>query len=317
MPYTWTSPSKIRLPPCMLELQVANSEFICQPPCELSEGQVSDRPTCWQPPRTTIGTEMQLWLIVRPALSALVRFFHISLIEARSERQSSHLGILWSPLSTLIFTGMLALVFHHPEHDRAKFYLYVLAGYVLWGFISTSITASTSVIQRRFDFAIHNNLTLIGLFCKLLIDRLFALALDIVLLFLAVLILAPASFGPNVALLPLLIILLALVSLAVAYIVNLAVIIFPDLDAIFNVGVRFMFFASPIFWGIEDAGSGVRALLVSYNPAAYFLSVFRQVFGITPFMASSWIVTIGIAAGLCLAGLLAYKRSETFVRNLK
>lgn len=212
---------------------------------------------------------------------------------------------------------MLTFVFHHPEADGGHLYLYILAGYVLWSFIASTITSSTTVIQRRFDFAVHNNLTLPGLFFKLLIDRLFSLGLDLILLFSALLILSPENVGVEFMLMPLLIVLLALVSIAVAYIVNLAVILFPDLDAIFGVGVRFMFFVSPVFWGAGGDVSGLRAVLIAYNPAAYFLSIFRQAFGITPFSSSTWIITIALSLGLCIVSLLAYNKSQAFVRNLK
>lgn len=261
---------------------------------------------------------LHLWQTIRPPLSRLVRFFHISLIEARSERNSSYLGVLWSPLSTLLFTVMLALVFRQPHKITAiEFYIYVLSGYVLWSFIASSITSSTNVVQRRFDFAVHNNLTLVGLFYKLLIDRLFFLGLDFALLAFAIIVLNYQSVGTHLLLVPPLIIALSLVSLAVAYTVNLAVVLFPDLDGIFSVGVRFMFFVSPIFWGAEGDASGIRALLIDYNPAAYYLSVFRQAVGVSPLEPTSWLIVAIMSTGICCAGWVAYSRSEAFLRNLK
>lgn len=259
-----------------------------------------------------------IWRYIRPHISRLVRFFHISLIEARSERRASRLGILWKPLSTLLFTGVLALVFIHPQTDSiGKFYLYVLAGYVAWGFISTSIATSTNVIQRKYDFAIHNNLTLAGLFSKLLIDRVFLLLLDIGLLFAAIVILAPGQIDLHLLLIIPLLLMFCFVSLATAYLVNLLVISHPDLDAIFEVAVRFMFFASPVFWGAEGSATGLRAVLLDYNPVVYFLSVFRQAFGITPVAPLDWIISGVISAVICASGWIAFLRTRDFVRNLK
>ncbi|WP_024585984.1 ABC transporter [Aliihoeflea sp. 2WW] len=261
---------------------------------------------------------MTVWNTIRPHLSWLVRFFHISFIEARSERQSSYLGILWAPLSTLIFTLMLALVFRQPHLITAsEFYLYVLSGYALWSFIAATITSSTMVIQKRYDFAIHNGLTLGRLYLKLLIDRLFSMGMDLILVVIALIILAPGSIGVHLLLLPPLLLILALVSLAVAYLTNIAVIFFPDLDTILSVGVRLMFFVSPVFWGAEGDATGIRAMLIDYNPAAYFLSSFRQAFGVLPIEIKDWIVMIGISATLCAVAAIAYRRSNSFVRNLK
>jgi ABC-type polysaccharide/polyol phosphate export permease len=261
---------------------------------------------------------LALWTTVRPALSRLVRFFHISLIEARSQNRASYLGILWAPLSTLIFTLMLALIFRQAEGIELRdFFLYVLAGYVLWKFIAATLTSSTTVIQKRFDFAVHNNLTLIGLFFKLLVDRLFAFGLDLLLLAFAVVLLRPEMVGPHLLLALPFIAGTALVSISAAYLVNLAVILIPDLDAMVGVAVRFMFFASPVFWGAEENMTGVRALLVDYNPVAYLLGAFRQVMGLSTLSPFTWLVTIGLSALICVAGLVAYRLSHAFVRNLK
>lgn len=261
---------------------------------------------------------MNLWLIVRPLLSRLVRFFHISLIEARSERSSSRLGILWAPLSTLIFAGLLTGVFHQqPLREAGDFFLFVLSGYVLWNFITATVTTSTTVVQRRYDFAVHNNLTLVGLFFKLLIDRLFAMGLNLILLLGCLVIVKPQTIGLQLLLLPAMLLIMALVSLAIAYLVNVAVIFFPDLDAVFNVAMRLLFFASPVFWSAEAQGTGVRAILATYNPISHYLSVFRQCFGIVPFEPMAWAVTLSLSLILCVAGTATYRLTADFIRNLR
>jgi len=247
-----------------------------------------------------------------------VRFFHISLIEARSERSSSRLGILWGPLSTLIFAAVLTGVFHQqPLQEAGDFFLYVLSGYVLWNFITASVTTSTTVVQRRYDFAVHNNLTLSGLFFKLLIDRLFAMGLNLVVLFGCLVIMKPQAIGTALFLFPAVLLIIASVSLAIAYLVNVAVIFFPDLDGVFNVTMRLLFFASPVFWTAEAQGGGFRSVLVTYNPISHYLSVFRQCFGIAPFDPLAWIVTLGSSLVLCVAGAVTYRLTADFIRNLR
>lgn len=261
---------------------------------------------------------MTIWQKIRPILSRFVRFCHISVIEAKSGSRGTTLGILWQPVSTLIFTAMLTLVFMHPKLDsHAHFYIFVLAGYILWGFISDTVVGSTSVIQRQYDFAIHNNLSLAGLFIKTLIDRVFGFSLNFAVLLVAVVLLLPQNLGIELLLLGPFFILMVITSLAIAYIVNICTIFFPDLDALFKMAIRFMFFASPVFWGAEGAITGFRAILVKYNPAAYFLSIFRQTFGIVPFDLWTWGVAITISLVVVVAGYFCYISSESFVRNLK
>jgi lipopolysaccharide transport system permease protein len=258
-----------------------------------------------------------LWLRIRPLLSTLVRFTHISYIEAKSEYERTRIGIFWIPLSTLIFTVLLGLVFHTAgAMGQVHFYLYVLAGYICWNFVSDSISGSVEVIQKRLDFAVHNGLTLAGLFGKTLVDRLFEFGLNLPLLLIATLILSPQSYGPQILLFLPLLAMLCVTSLAASYMTNLLTVYFPDLKNVIRTAMRFLFFATPIFWSAAER-SGIRVALERYNPASYFLKMMRQVFGIDPVGWHIWGVGLAITVVTGLAGYVAYRLSNRFVRNLK
>ena len=261
---------------------------------------------------------MPIWKCIRPYLSALIRFFHISYLEAKSQNRGSYLGILWVPLSSLIFSAMLALVFRHTDAmPLSDFFFYVLTGYIFWNFIAESITGSTDVIQNRYDFAIHNNLSLPGLFGKLLVDRLFEYFLNLTLLIGLLLVVDPAKVGFELGLFLPLLAIVVVTSLSTAYLVNLVTIYYPDTKTLFRVGTRFMFFVSPVFWIAAEAEDGTRALLVQFNPAAHYLSVHRQVFGIEAVNEGTWFAVVAISTIISLAAYVAYQRSHAFVRNLK
>ncbi|OAM81239.1 ABC transporter permease [Devosia elaeis] len=260
---------------------------------------------------------MNFWRWLRPYLSLLIRFFHISFIEAQSEHQSTKLGILWIPLSTLIFTALLALVFKHSDAvPVGDFFVYVLSGYILWLFIQDSISGSTTVIQSRLDFAIHNNISMLGLFLKVLVDRLFELGINTVLLVVALALFSPHSFGPNLLLALVLLPLISLTSISLAYLVNLVTIMFPDMGAVIRTGVRFVFFASPVFW-VYDGVTGVRHLLATYNPVSYYLAINRQVFGVEPVMLRTWLTAMVISAALVAISALTFARTKSIVTNIK
>lgn len=259
-----------------------------------------------------------LWRRIRPLLSMSVRFMHISYLEAKSDYQGTKLGIFWIPFSTLIFTLLLGLVFHSPEGGMTvlQFILFVLAGYVSWNFISDSISGSTNIIQSSLDFAVHSRLTLAGLFGKTLADRLFEYGLNIAVLFVAVLIVSPTSLGWPLLLFVPFLVLLSFTSLAVSYLVNLLTLFVPDLANVVKTAMRFLFFATPIFWEASDR-TDIRGILEIYNPAAYYLNMSRQVFGIEPLDWTIWIVGVVITLIISLAGYIAYQRSHRFVRNIK
>jgi ABC-type polysaccharide/polyol phosphate export permease len=258
-----------------------------------------------------------LWLRIRPYLSTFVRYMHISYLETKSDYEGTALGILWIPVGTLSFSLIIGFVLHaNGLMDPVEFFLYVLSGYVAWNFISDTIIRSTRIIQTKFDFAIHNNLGLAGLFGKMLADRGFEFGLELATLALAVLVLAPSSYGPTILLLVVLLPMLAIVSLALSYIVNLVTLFYPDLGNLISTVVRLMFFATPIFWTVES-GSDARVWLEALNPAAYFLMMMRQSFGVEPFVLNEWLIGGLITLIVAAVGYLAYQRSSSFVRNLR
>jgi ABC-type polysaccharide/polyol phosphate export permease len=258
-----------------------------------------------------------LWLRIRPYLSIFVRYMKISYIEAKSDYEGMVLGIFWIPVGTLAFSLVIGFVLHaNGLMNPIEFFLYVLSGYTVWNLISDSITRSTRIIQTKFDFAVHNNLSLAGLFGKMLADRGFEFGLELLTLAAAVLVLAPWSYGPSILLLLVFLPLLALVSLSLSYLINLLTLTFPDLGNIVSIIVRLMFFATPIFWKVEDA-TDTRALLEVYNPASYFLMMMRQSFGLEPFELREWIIGALISLVVVIAGYVAYRQSSKFVRNLR
>lgn len=260
---------------------------------------------------------MVLWHQIRPYLSTAVRFLHISYIEAKNEHSGTRLGLLWTPLSSLIFSALLALVFRHSDSvSVADYFLYVFCGYIFWGFVSDSLTGSTELIQSRLDFAIHNNLSLAGLFAKTLVDRLLKYFLNLIVLVVLILIFRPSDITLGAALFPAFLALIIVTSLGAAYLTNILTIFYPDLKTAVKVGVRFMFFASPVFWSVETT-HGTRALLSHYNPLAHYLAVSRQVFGIQPLEPFAWTVVVTISCVVALAGYVAYVKSQRFVRNFK
>jgi lipopolysaccharide transport system permease protein len=250
-------------------------------------------------------------------LSTFVRFMHISYLEAKSDYEGTLLGIAWIPLSTLIFSLLLALVFRvNDSIPHQTFFLYVLSGYVAWNFISDSISRSTAIIQTKFEFAVHNNLTLAGLFGKTLADRFFELVAETLLLLAAVIVLAPQTLSSGLLLAIPLTVLLALMSVSLSYVVNLITMLFPDLSNVVRTGVRLMFFATPVFWMVEGRHD-IKAALETYNPASYYLMMFRQVFGVQPLSLNAWLVGSAITLVITVLGALAYWQSSSFVRNLR
>lgn len=74
----------------------------------------------------------------------------------------------------------------------------------------------------------------------------------------------------------------SLLSVALAYLVNYVTLVVPDIGQLISSIVRFLFFATPIFWVFDAQSSGVQRLLATYNPVSYFLGATRQALAVEP-----------------------------------
>src|SRR5690606_4811185 len=106
------------------------------------------------------------------------------------------------------------------------------------------------------------------------------------------------------------------VSVSVAYLVNVLTVFIPDLAGLMSAGVRFLLFASPIFWSPAN-GTDFRLWLATYNPVAYFLALARQVLRVEPLSLPTWLIAIAIAGLMCIVGFITYRQSHSIVTNIK
>ena len=253
----------------------------------------------------------------RKQVSKAIRLSMIAYFENRAVYERTILGLTWIPISTLAFVITLTLVFNTGGYsEAAEFFLYVFIGYSLWVFILDTITQSTTVIQNQIDFANHNRMNIIDLFLRNLFNRFFRFLLNVSALFLTVAFLSIdtvaysfLAYGPFM-------LLILLTSFALSYLINFMTLVYPDSEKAIQTVARFLFFVSPVFWIADPGAGGVRGILLTYNPIAYYLSIARQLFFVEPFSADTWGIALIITTITCLASYICYLRTKDFVRNM-
>ena len=67
----------------------------------------------------------------------------------------------------------------------------------------------------------------------------------------------------------------------------------------------------------EGAEADILAKLEVYNPASYYLMMMRQSFGLQPLVLHVWLIGAVISLIVIAAGAIAYRQSNSFVRNLR
>lgn len=232
-------------------------------------------------------------------LTEIKRWLAISIYEVSGRFADTRLGILWLPISNLFIIALLVGLFAHGNNDGIlHFAQYVGFGYIMWVFISDSINGGAMVLKSQLGFASSNNMSITQLFLKMTIERGYVLMLSIVTVSPLLLWGDPFQIIPKIMLLISAIILSILVSFYLSYVLSVAVLFVPDLGKFINSMTRFMFFASPVFW--VNNGEGIRGILSSYNPIAWFLTLGRQALGISPpnsnILIACVVITIILAA---------------------
>lgn len=259
-----------------------------------------------------------LWLPARRIVSRSLRWLHISALELTSEFQGTRLGVAWLPLSNLIFVTFLTLVFHQSGSvTQSQFFLYVLAGNSTWVFIAATINQGGFTIQRQLEFAAHNGLSLGELFIKTLFDRLIVLVVNLLVCVVFSIMLTPGGVSPSLVLLIPLALMGSLLSISLAYLVNYVTLVVPDIGQLISSIVRFLFFATPIFWVFDAQSSGVQRLLATYNPISYFLGATRQALAVEPVNLGTWLVAGGITLATAGVAAVLFRLTRDIVRNLR
>jgi ABC-type polysaccharide/polyol phosphate export permease len=237
------------------------------------------------------------------------RYFWLSLvkIDLRTRYRRSVIGLGWSLLRPILMTIVLCLVFKRFfKMDVAQFAPMLLAGLVLWDYISISAKSGCHcffqgeayIRQHPAPIAIYPLRTALGETIH------FLMALTVVF-GLTWFLHGFSNLPALVSLLPVLA-LLFVFAWSLALIAGFANVYFQDTQHLTEVGFQILFYATPIIYPIEQLGEGSRLLaVVRCNPLIPFFDLVREpiVHGVVPgpmifARATATVIVVGLLAVL-------------------
>jgi ABC-type polysaccharide/polyol phosphate export permease len=212
-------------------------------------------------------------------------------------------GPFWEIVVVGVWVVGLGLLFGRLlGHSRENYLAYLAAGVILWSFIASVLTTGANVFVSHSRLILSINNPLYTYVLRNAIEHILKLLLH-TLVFLAVLPLVDLPFGLRTLLVVPGLLMLLLTALWVAPLMGFLGAKFRDLTHLLRAGMRFLFFATPVFWYAE--GLGDRAFLASFNPFTHFLEIVRAPLIGDPFPQVSWAVVLLInAVGLTLAAVV-------------
>lgn len=190
--------------------------------------------------------------------------------------QSSFFGFLWSFLNPLITVGLLFTLFSSQLSQDIQYYaLYMLIGIVYYTHFSNATAASVSVLQSM------NALTRNGVFPKdiLVVSAISTHTIDFLLSTLVCVLIALIYGVPmtaSVLTLPLVVILQIMLVLWVSLLLSSFFVFVRDLQHIYNVFLRLLFFITPIFFALPFVGQGLGRYVLLINPLSHTIIFARD-----------------------------------------
>ena len=243
--------------------------------------------------------------------------WNLTLLDFRLRYAGSRLGLVWMLLAPLLMLGAYLLLFGgilqvRPDQSSTgvEYGLLIACGILPWIGFSEGVTRGTaSVLAQRNLIKSHvfpMELFPVSAVCAGLIGQLCGTLLLLVLLGLR------GMLGPNLAVLPFLLILQALFTVGLVWFLSCVNIIYRDTSQVVVLMMVLLMFISPIAYTQEMAPAGLK-LLVELNPISYLIEGYRNALLYNQFPNVRGLVIFG---GLTLLVLLAGYRYFMHLRRV-
>ncbi len=223
---------------------------------------------------------------------------------------TSALGYLWSILDPLVMAGIYWFVFtqvFERQVGEEPYIVFLLAGLLPWMWFNGAVSDSTRAFLREAKLVRSTKIPRTIWVGRIVLSKgmEFLFSIPVLAVFA---IWQGATLHWEVVTWVLAIALQLLLTLGIGLLVAPLVVFFRDLERATKLVLRFLFYASPIIYGLSDLPEELR-LLGAFNPLAGIFSLYRSAF----FPQQLEWYAVGISAAMSLLifgiGLLVFRRS--------
>lgn len=198
---------------------------------------------------------------------------------------TSALGYFWSILDPLVMAGIYWFVFtqifgrgvgHEP------YIVFLLTALLPWTWFTGSISDATRAFTKEAKLVRSTTIPRTIWVSRLVLSKgiEFVASLPVLALFA---IIGQAQLGWQVVFFPLAMLVQTILTLGIALIVAPLVVFFRDLERAVKLGLRFLFYASPIIYSIQDLntvkiGDVSLETIGAFNPLSGIFTLYRSAF---------------------------------------
>ena len=262
---------------------------------------------------------MSVALKARPERSEFARYRHslwlLTTRDLKVRYSTSFLGYFWSILDPLVMAAIYWFVFtviFNRGVGHEPYIVFLLTALLPWTWFNGSISDSTRAFTREAKLIRSTRIPRTIWVARLVLSKGIEFIVSIpVIIFFSLLSLGtadPAHLNIEVLLVPLAIAMQAVLTLGVGLIVAPLVVFFRDLERAVKLGLRFMFYASPVVYGLVNVPKEFRPL-AAFNPMSGILSIYRSAFFPQELNCFDVIVSAILSLVILAIGLLIFQRT--------
>lgn len=227
---------------------------------------------------------------------------------------TSVLGYLWSVLDPLamaaIYWFVFTQVFERPVGSE-PYVVFLLAALLPWVWFNASLTDSTRAFLKDAKLVRSTMIPRSIWVGRIVLSKgiEFLLSIPVFLVFWA---LNPIPVTPQVWWVIPGILTLAALTTGLGLIIAPLVVFFRDIERATKLVLRFLFYASPVVYGISNLPVGIQEW-AWLNPLSGIFAMFRAGFFEAEFRPETVAASIMVSTVLLVIGIVFFRRSERFV----
>ena len=241
-------------------------------------------------------------------------WFHLARSDLRNRFRRSKLGILWSMMTPLLLTIIMATVFGTvfglPLGDFAP---YVLSGLIVWDIIVSSFVGGSNAIISSEQYIRQANHPLTIYSLKWAIVTITTFMIATISLVLWMLIASPQNILMGIVTLPVTVVILLFLSWSITTFSSHINAKYRDFPQVIALLVQILWFFSPVFFQQEMFMSNpVLEMVFMYNPITHVLALVREpfLFGQLP-TAQNYAFAIGFTLAWAGIAIITHKRMRS------
>jgi lipopolysaccharide transport system permease protein len=194
-----------------------------------------------------------------------------------AQEKNSSLGLIWHLLNPILMTAVLFGVFSNIDRLRAieHYQLFILIGLIHFNFFINSTSNSSSHFQYSRSLILNTIVPLeLLVFRQICVEGL-TLFIEVMLV-LVLGIFMGANLGPMLLLYPLVFAGILALSLGASLMLCGLVVFLSDLNYIWRIFCRMLFFVTPVFFSPEIVGDGLSRAVIEMNPLTGLINLARE-----------------------------------------